>query len=297
MRSPLRIAALLACHNRKPTTLACLTRLFSQARSEELTVFLLDDNSSDGTADAVRARFSQIRVLLGNGQLFWCGGMRRAFAVAMQEDYDFYLWLNDDTLLEPGALARLLSSHQWLSARGYEAAIVAGATRHPRSGRITYGGLLRASRIHPIKYRLLEPGNWPLQCDTMHGNCVLIPRSVVAVTHNLSPDFRHGRGDLDYGLRARKAGCTVWLAPGIIGTCASNKVDGSFLDERLPLRYRWKHMMSNKGLPPREHFRYVRKYGGPLWPVLWTLPYVRVVLGSFRAALRHQSSNSHQRGT
>ena len=284
----MRIAALLTCYNRKATTLACLARLIKQELTDELTVFLVDDNSPDGTGEAVRAQFSQVRVLQGDGALFWCGGMRRAFDAALREDYDFYLWLNDDTLLEPDAVARLLSSYEEIAAKGCESAIVVGATCDPRTGAHTYGGVVRSSLIHPLKYRLLEPGDDPRQCDTMNGNCVLIPRSVAAVVQNLSPEFRHGIGDFDYGLRARKAGCTVWGAPKYIGTCARNDVDGGFLDPRLPLRNRWRHMMSSKGLAPGEHLVYARRHGGAFWPFFWVLPYIRIVLSSLRAKLYHR---------
>jgi GT2 family glycosyltransferase len=59
-------------------------------------------------------------------------------------------------------------------------------------------------------------------CDTMHGKCVLIPRSVVQIVGNLDPAFVHYIGDWDYGLRTRQEGCTVWIAPGYLGTCSLN---------------------------------------------------------------------------
>ena len=285
MNAPLRIAALLTCYNRKAVTLAALARLFAQSSVAELTVFLVDDNSPDGTGEAVRAQFPQVRLLHGDGNLFWCGGMRLAFAAALAEDFDFYLWLNDDTMLEPDALDRMASAYRWVCARGDERAILAGATRDPQTGTTTYGGLVRSSRIHPFRYSLVQPGREPKPCLTMNGNCVLVPHSVAARTGNLSSEFQHFVGDIDYGLRARQAGCTVWIAPGYIGTCGWNSSRGSFLDENLALRQRWRHMMSSKGLPPREHMKFSRRHGGPLWPIFWTMPYVRIVLYAIRTGL------------
>jgi GT2 family glycosyltransferase len=279
------IAALLTSYNRKATTLASLDRLFSQQTTAELTVFLVDDNSPDGTADAVQKQFPQVRLLPGDGNLFWCGGMRCAFDAALKEGFDFYLWLNDDTLLEPDAVARMLAAYQSLAAEN-ERAIVVGSTRDPQTGVHTYGGVVRSSRIHPNKYRLQEPGDKPLPCDTMNGNCVLIPSAVAAVVHSLSPEFQHGMGDFDYGLRARKAGCAVWVAPGYIGDCAANGASGGFEDARLAMYSRWRHMMSNKGLPPREYLVYMRRHGGSGWPLYWAMPYVRVIVSSLFARPR-----------
>ena len=220
----MRIAALLTTYSRKATTLACLGRLFEQDVNAQITVFLVDDNSPDGTAEAVHAEFPSIRVLHGDGNLFWCGGMRRAFDAALKEDFDFYLWLNDDTVLEADAVRRLVEANLSLPADRQQNAVIVGSTREPGTGAHTYGGVVRSSRFHPNKYRLLEPGETPRACETMNGNCVLIPRAVVSLTHNLSPEFRHGMGDFDYGLRARKAGCSVWVAPGYVGVCARNSL-------------------------------------------------------------------------
>lgn len=271
-----RTAALLTSFNRRATTLASLDRLLEQHCDTELTIFLADDNSPDGTAAAVSARFPQVRLLHGDGSLFWCGGMRAAFAAALREDFDFYLWLNDDTVLDGDALDRLFGTYR---AAGAEKTIVAGSTRDANTGELTYGGAVRSSRFHPLKFRLLEPADHPLRCDTVNGNVVLIPRAVAAVTGNLR-QFRHAMADYDYGLRARAAGCSIYLAPGTVGTCSRNADSGTFRDARLPLGRRWQQLMSDKGLPPGDYLRYARRHAGPLWPLYWAMPYFRIVLDS-----------------
>ncbi|MDR3764690.1 MAG: glycosyltransferase family 2 protein [Acidobacteriota bacterium] len=274
------IAVLLTCYNRKDTTLAALQRLYAQHGAGQFTVFLVDDNSPDGTASAVTAEFPQVRLLHGNGNLFWCGGMRMAFAAALAEDFDFYLWLNDDTMLADGAVSRLLDAYEKVRAGSGDAAILVGSTSDPQTNKITYGGYVRAGRIHPFHYRLVEPGSEPKPCLTMNGNCVLIPRAVARKVENLSAEFHHSIGDIDYGLRARAAGCQVWVAPGVAGACRHNDVRGSFIDQELTLGRRWHHLLSTKGLPPREHLVFCRRHGGWLWPVFWVLPYVRIILSS-----------------
>jgi len=82
----------------------------------------------------------------------------------------------------------------------------------------------------------------------MNGNCVLIPRSAAERVGNLDARFTHRMGDLDYGFRARRAGCALWIAPGYVGTCAANAP----ADETLPVRERWRRLLGPKGLPPRE---------------------------------------------
>lgn len=278
-----RIAALLACYNRKATTLASLARLEQQRTTAELEIFLTDDASADGSGEAVRACFPRVHLLCGSGNLFWGGGMRRAFAAALEQDFDFYLWLNDDTALDPDAVARLLAAQERVAGDGTAPAIVVGSTRDPRTGAITYGGVARASRFHPFKYRLLSPGEPPQPCHTMNGNCVLIPREAAARVGNIGSEFGHGMGDFDYGLRARRAGCGIWVAPGTVGTCARRSPAGGLRDPRSSLRESLRVMFSPKGLPPGEYLVYARRHGGPLWPIYWALPYVRAIFSGLFA--------------
>ena len=64
----LRIAAVLAVHNRRDLTLACLRSLRAQqVPGVALDVFVLDDASSDGTSEAIAEQFPEVTVLHGDG--------------------------------------------------------------------------------------------------------------------------------------------------------------------------------------------------------------------------------------
>jgi GT2 family glycosyltransferase len=112
------LAVLMASHNRRDTTLACLRSVASQVGANvTLRVYLVDDASTDGTASAVRAEFPEVAVLDGSGDLFWSGGMRVAQEAASDAEPDFLLWLNDDVVLASGAVTTLLTTHEDLRAR------------------------------------------------------------------------------------------------------------------------------------------------------------------------------------
>ena len=278
------LAALLTCHDRREKTLAALGALTTQElpAGHRLEVFLTDDGSSDGTAAEISHRFPAVRILEGDGSLFWNGGMRLAFEEALKDGHDYYLWLNDDTLLAPGALTALLHTHRDVrTATGVEP-IVVGTTCSPDNGNPTYGGVVRPSHSRRTRFRLVTPGTTPLECETMNGNCVLIPRSVAAAIGNLDPAFGHGMGDFDYGLRARAAGFTVWVMPGYAGTCGKNPQSGTFLDRSLPLGERWRKVRSPKGLPPTEWRFFCERHAGRLWRVFYLWPYLRLLSSSLK---------------
>jgi GT2 family glycosyltransferase len=92
-------------------------------------------------------------------------------------------------------------------------------------------------------------------------------------------------GDTDYALRARKLGIDVWVAPGVYGSCGDNPDTGTYLDSQLPLPQRWKLIMSRKGLPWRSWLVLTSRHMGPLWPLYFCWPYIKLILGTrFRRA-------------
>jgi len=274
------IATIITCHNRKAKTLACLDSLFNNTLPEEcsLKVFLVDDGSTDGTEHAVRESYPQVHVIKGDGSLFWNGGMRVAFSKAMEINADYYLWLNDDTMLYPDAVARLLAMADQQLRTHNKDAIVVGSTQSEIGGPITYGGVRRTSLWRPLKFSLISPGSQEIQCYTMNGNCVLIPQIVARVVGNLDPAFTHTMGDMDYGLRATKAGFAILLIPGYAGTCSANIQAKKWMDTKLSFWQRFRKLKQVKGLPPKEWFVFTMRHGSWAGPIYWVWPYVKVIV-------------------
>ncbi|MEM8722812.1 MAG: glycosyltransferase family 2 protein [Cyanobacteria bacterium P01_G01_bin.39] len=290
-----QLAVLITCHNRRNITLACLQALFQQ--DAIFDVFLVDDGSSDGTADAVKSYYPKVNVIKGNGNLFWVGGMRLAFAEALNYNYDYYLWLNDDTLLEPDALSNLLNAYQILVQRGYSDSIVVGSAKDPVTGKHTYGGATRSKGWFSNTFKPVEPGKEPKVCDTMQGNIVLIPSSVAKKVGNLDSAFIHTMGDLDYGLRALKLGCHVWIAPGYMGTCSRNNISGSWADTNLPLTERLQKVFQTKAFPIKVWTTFCKRHSGFFWFIYWILPYLRSVIGYRNLSNSSSFSNKIERET
>jgi GT2 family glycosyltransferase len=270
----------MTCFNRKRMTLAALDSLFSQNGVEnvEVTIFLVDDGSRDGTSQAVAERFPQVSLLQGDGSLFWNGGMRKAFTHALAKGFDGYIWFNDDTRLDEDALQRLIACAVGVTEL-YGPAIVAGSVRDSNTGERSYGGVIKkASRLRLDFVPKLPDAREPSRCDTMNGNFTFIPAAVVERLGNLDCAFRHQLGDFDYGLRATKAGIPVILAPGYFGTCSDNPVNGTWRDRSQPLSKRWRHLLSPKGAPIREWLLYTRRHFGWRWPLYALSPYLKTIL-------------------
>lgn len=249
------IAVLITCFNRKAKTLKCLESLYAQlpVAGYETDVYLTDDGCTDGTPEAVRSRFPKVHIIEGDGNLYWNRGMHAAWTQAAKtKNYDFYLWLNDDTMVYPGMLRTLLDTSRVLDDR----CIVAGSTCCPHDpSRITYGG-------RTGKGTLLHPADHPLECDYFNGNIVLFPRYVYRNAGMNDPVFRHALGDFDYGLRAKKSGIRSIVAPGVLGECEAHDSLPAWCDPRQPFGKRWKSFRSPLGHDPEEFFIYACRHQG-----------------------------------
>ncbi len=277
------IIALMTCHNRREKTVASIGRFMSCELPDgyDRNVVLADDGSTDGTAEAVSAAFQDVVIERGDGNLFWNRGMLRAWQRALELKPDYVLWLNDDTLLYPDALSHLLETDAWIRETSGQPGIAVGSTENAR-GELSYGGAVSGEGMSRFKLRKVVPAATPQPAETMNGNCVLVPREVFARIGLLNGVFRHGMGDNDYGFRARKAGVPIWVMPGFAGRCDNdNFVPGSFNDRTLPLKQRWKKIMSPKGLPPASWWVFCRSHAGFFWPLFWAWPYAKVILTSF----------------
>ncbi|MGZ5053598.1 MAG: glycosyltransferase family 2 protein [Methylobacter sp.] len=281
----MKLAILITCHNRREITLTCLKALFESHLPEDvlLEVFLVDDGSSDGTGEAVRQMFPDVHVLEGNGNLYWNGGMRKAFAAAMEQSFDQYLWLNDDTFLYPHTIATMLLVADQVLCNDGKSVIVVGSTQTEMGGKVNHGGVVKWKRLNS---ELVVPQDTPIPCETMYGNCVLIPRKIAQVVGNLDAAFVHSIGDVDYGLRARKAGFQIVVMPGFAGICSLNPVAGSISDTSLPLRLRYQKLLSPTGLPVKPFSLFLWRHFGIKGLIYGVWVYLKIVITWLYARLK-----------
>ena len=248
------IGIIMTVHNRKVKTLECLKRIESLHIPDGYAIetYLTNDGCTDGTPEAIKATFPHVNIIEGDGSLFWNRGMYAAWQEAAKSDFDYYLWLNDDTFLYDNTLDRLLKTSNELDNK----AIILGTTCDTYTKSIvTYGGKTKDGKY---AYSDVKPS----QCIYMNGNIVLIPKHVFDIVGYNDPYYSHAMGDYDYGLMAVKKNINIYTAPGFCGECDLHEQVSTWKDPKKPLKTRWKALFKPTGANPFEYFYYRHKHFG-----------------------------------
>ena len=206
----------------------CLRSIQDQPADVRREVVVIDNHSSDGSAEMVAREFPDVGLLRSETNTGYGVAANQAVATTTGE---MILLLNPDIEVSPGALASLRAC----------------ASRHPRAGvigpKLLLGNgqpqpsarrflsswllLLEGLRLHlllPMRLRSkLMLGTYfdqgvELRVPWISGACHLIPRSVWKEVGQLTEETFCGFDDYDYCYRVARAHYEVWLCPSAVMT-------------------------------------------------------------------------------
>lgn len=287
----------IACHNRRESTLQCIQSAHSAAKKANvgMRITLYDDGSRDSTAESVVARFPDTEVLTGTGSEFWAKSMAIAEAAVLNairrdnKENPYVVWLNDDVVLDLDAFERLYD----LSLK-YPGQILVGAMRDPISSAVTYSGL-RRSGLHPLSFEVCPMSSIPESVEIFNGNLVVVPAAAAESIGGIDGEYSHAFADIDYGFRAKSKSIGAKLAPGSLGTCARNPIP-----PLLSITSDWKHFVGPKGAGnPKSMMKILRLAAPRSWVAYYLASYGlwwarRVRVGFLRVSRNRRSKRPAQ---
>src|SRR5262249_3506361 len=101
------VAIVLLNWNGTEDTLACL-RSLGQLEYGNATVTVVDNGSTDGAPERIRARFPGVGLIENGRNLGFAGGNNVAIPPSVDAGADYVLLLNNDTEVAPDMLSRLI---------------------------------------------------------------------------------------------------------------------------------------------------------------------------------------------
>lgn len=219
-----RVSVLVISFNTKDMTIECLRSVMEQTLHHSFEVIVVDNQSSDGSADAIAVEFPEISLIRSDENL---GFARACNVAAAHARGEFLLLLNPDTVVLDHAIDRLID----FAHSEPEAGIWGGRTLfgdrslNPTScwGQITLWSLLSSA----IGLKALFPGSelfnsegygrWKRDSDRhvdiVTGCLLLIRRVMWQRLNGFKPEYFMYGEEADLCLRARKLGARPMITP------------------------------------------------------------------------------------
>jgi GT2 family glycosyltransferase len=206
-----RIFAVIPVHNRLEQTLRCLDSL--SAGTVPVTAVVVDDGSTDGTAQVVARRYPEAVVLRGDGNLWWAGATNRGVEHALAHGADYVLTLNNDGVLAPTAVGALLESE----CTGGPALRCSQRHHLDRPDHVSNVGVV-FDWSAPKGYRRISPGgDGPILVDATGANSMLVPRHCFDDVGLFDAErLPQCWADWDFQLRAKARGWSTYSVPASV---------------------------------------------------------------------------------
>jgi len=219
--TPLRpIEIIIVNRNTRAELIACLQSLHDDWPAALERIVVVDNASTDGSADAVRAQWPSVTVTaLGDNR-----GFGAANNIALRgARTEFVLFLNSDTVVPPGSLDVLFDR---LNASG---AVAAGPQLADATGRleVSFGPMLApmAELIQRLRTRLAgrdgRLARWYIGhllsrerlVDWVSGACLLVRREAALAAGGFDERFFLYEEDVDFCATLRAQGGTILFTP------------------------------------------------------------------------------------
>ena len=250
--------ALVLAMNQLRMTRECLTSVLALDPPAD-RVLLVDNGSTDGTAEAVRAEFPDVQVMRLPSNRYFAGGVNEGMRHALGAGAGSILLLNNDVVLERGALETLVRA---LEADPRRAAVSPRIYYYDppdviwfAGGRVGGLGLVRHRGVN-VKDEKFRDGAGVTEYVSLAA--ALLSREALDTVGLLDPDYVMYVEDVDWSARARERGLVLWYEP-------SAKV--------------WHHVSATSGgglTPLKAYYRlrsgglYLARHGTPgRRPVAW----------------------------
>ncbi len=251
-------------------TIECLESL-KALTYPDFDVFVVDNASTDGSEDHLRAWDSALNVIQSGGNLGWAGGCNVGIRAALASGCEHVYLLNNDAMVRSDTLVRLVEAAQALQAAALGSLVVSATDGNWAE----FAGTIMDDRTHhplQISCRLDEivtASSEPSDTLAVKGCSMLLTGPALRKIGLLNEDYFLNYDETDWCFRARDAGMTnYYVSDSII----DHKGAVSFKGTNNPL-YRY-FITRNRLLFARRHLDARGRFfawRGALWELRYAL--------------------------
>ena len=227
----MKLSVAIAARNIRELLRNCLNSLRPASTGEpvppvsSMEVIVVDDCSSDGTAEMVRSEFPEVRLIRNDENL---GFARSSNKGLLESGGDYLALLNADTVVPRGGLERLvafLEEHPEVWAVGPKLVYPTGGVqpscstflqvRYVLFEQLFLDKLFRRSRLFGGHFLTWWDYSEPREVDVLSGACIVAPRRTWEQVGLLDENYFLYCDDPDWCLRVHQAGGKCFFLPDV----------------------------------------------------------------------------------
>ena len=238
------LSIIIVSWNTRQDLLRCLGSIWAHPPACSFEVVVFDNASKDGTPEAVAAEFPQVRLEVSPENLGFARANNGAASIAQGQ---FWLLLNPDTIVHPGALdalVRYLASQPRVAGVGPRLVNLDGSLQ-PSIERLPslfreWWRLFHLDHLYPVSQygqRVLT-SHAPQQVEVITGACLLLRADVVRAIGLFDEDYFVYSEEIDLCDRLGQAGWEVHWLPEAAVTHASGRSTSQVADQMFLELYR-----------------------------------------------------------
>jgi GT2 family glycosyltransferase len=258
------IFIVIPVHNRKEFTRNCLSSLRGQTYKNFETI-VIDDGSTDGTAEMLAIDFPEVRAIKGNGNLWWTGATNAGVDYVLENrktgNLDYVLTLNNDLEVPENYLETLVKT-----ASVYKDSILGSVSvdiLNPKllsfcgvSWNEFTGRYHSKAKDYNYTYKDLVDRQQIIDSNILPGRGTLIPINVFkAIGVYDSINFPQYAADEDFSLRARRNGWRLLIPTSTYVMCYINETGVDSENVRFSFKY-YKYLFFSIKSPLNLKIRY-----------------------------------------
>ncbi|MEP7337859.1 MAG: glycosyltransferase family 2 protein [Acidobacteriota bacterium] len=175
---------------------------------EDFKVILVDNASTDGSANIVQAKFPQVEVILNPDNEGFSEGNNIGIRKALADGASYVVLLNPDTIVEPEWLRELIEAGEIASEAGILGAVQLGYENDEfNSWTVNALAQYLDELDQPARARLVIPVDW------VEGACFAVKSQVFDVIGFLDPIYTAFYEEIDFCRRAACRGFQTVVVP------------------------------------------------------------------------------------